>query len=86
MNIMSATRRLTLSSAPAKHGDLGAVDAPWPTTSAPEEWPQLPTETELYILPDGQVVIADLPVELQSLLTHLGRPVPAEIEPSPGHD
>ena len=27
-----------------------------------EAWPALPTETDIYILPDGRVVIADLPV------------------------
>jgi hypothetical protein len=35
-------------------------------------WPVLPTETEIYLLPDGQVVIADLPVELADLVTELG--------------
>jgi len=35
-------------------------------------WPLLPTETEIYILPDGRVVIADLPVELTGLLAQLG--------------
>lgn len=33
---------------------------------------ELPVETEIYILPDGQIVIADLPAELQPLLEHLG--------------
>jgi hypothetical protein len=31
----------------------------------------MPTETEVYILPDGQVVIADLPAELAARLKHL---------------
>lgn len=35
-------------------------------------WPMLPTETEIYILPDGRVVIADLPVELAPVLAELG--------------
>ena len=34
-------------------------------------WPALPTETEIYILPDGQIVIADLPTELAESLAHL---------------
>ncbi len=38
---------------------------------APEAWPTLPVETEIYILPDGQVVIADLPAELTALLSVL---------------
>ena len=32
----------------------------------------MPTETEIYILPDGQVVIADLPAELSDLVVQLG--------------
>lgn len=43
--------------------------APEPQGAA---WPLLPTETEIYILPDGRVVIADLPAELAGLLTQLG--------------
>ena len=31
-----------------------------------------PTETEIYILPDGQVVFADLPAELIDLAENLG--------------
>jgi len=37
------------------------------------DWPALPTETEIYILPDGRVVIADLPVELAALLAQLAQ-------------
>ena len=33
---------------------------------------ELPVETEIYILPNGQIVIADLPAELQPLLEHIG--------------
>lgn len=42
-------------------------------------WPALPTETEIYILPDGRVVIADLPAELAALLAALGEPEPCAI-------
>lgn len=35
-------------------------------------WPLLPTETEIYILPNGRVVIADLPAELAEMLAQLG--------------
>ena len=35
-------------------------------------WPLIPTETEIYILPDGRVVIADLPAELAEMLAQLG--------------
>jgi hypothetical protein len=45
------------------------------------EWPSLPTETDIYILPDGRVVIADLPAELVSLAVALGAVEPCEIGP-----
>lgn len=38
---------------------------------SPLDWPALPTETEIYILPDGEIVVADLPVELMGLVAHL---------------
>ncbi len=38
----------------------------------PQSWPLLPVETEIYILPDGRVVVADLPAELAPLLAALG--------------
>lgn len=31
-----------------------------------------PTETEIYILPDGRVVVADLPTELSALAERVG--------------
>ncbi len=43
--------------------DIAAVDALWPL---------LPTETEIYLLPDGRVVIADMPVELADMVAQLG--------------
>lgn len=46
-----------------------------------ERFPALPTETEIYILPDGRVVIADLPVELASLAANLGVPEYCAIDP-----
>ena len=42
-------------------------------------WPAMPTETEIYILPDGRVVIADLPIELAALFAELGAAEPCEI-------
>lgn len=40
--------------------------------SEPEEaWPTLPTETEIYILPNGEIVVADLPAELAAHLNIL---------------
>lgn len=51
------------------------------STLAPSEddaqpWPLLPVETEIYILPDGRVVVADLPAELTPLLAALGITTP----------
>ena len=43
--------------------DLAAID---------ELWPLLPIETEIYLLPDGRVVIADMPVELADMVVQLG--------------
>ena len=45
------------------------------------DWPLLPTETEIYILPDGRVVIADLPAELAALAVTLGAPEACEVPP-----
>ena len=42
------------------------------TDTAAEAWPQLPTETEIYILPSGEVVVADLPAELAALVAQIG--------------
>ena len=36
-------------------------------------WPALPTETEIYILPNGEIVVADLPAELAASLSELTR-------------
>jgi hypothetical protein len=49
-------------------------------TAEPAAWPGLPTETEIYILPDGRVVIADLPIELVPLALTLGALEACEIE------
>ena len=68
------------------------------STLAPSElevplWPLLPVETEIYILPDGRVVVADLPAELASLLAALGISAPSPLtdlattdEPDPTHE
>lgn len=47
----------------------------------PDDWPLLPTETDIYILPDGQVVIADLPAELADLADRLGDTGPGAVTP-----
>ncbi|HRA65984.1 MAG: hypothetical protein WAU00_13905 [Caldilinea sp.] len=38
-----------------------------------------PVETDIYILPDGRVVVADLPAELADRLARLGHVEPCEI-------
>ena len=48
------------------------------TPEASSEWPALPTETEIYILPNGEIVVADLPVELAAQLTRLTRHEPQQ--------
>ncbi len=40
-----------------------------------------PTETEIYILADGRVIVADLPAELTALVEQLGEAEPCEIAP-----
>lgn len=45
-------------------------------------FPTLPTETEIYILPDGRVVVADLPAELADLVASLGAPEACAVEPA----
>lgn len=55
---------------------------PEQTPADPGAWPVLPTETEIYILPDGRVIVADLPAELVPMLTELGVAAPF----GPDHD
>ncbi len=45
--------------------------------------PLFPTETEIYLLPDGQVVVADLPAELARALARLGSVEPCDAAPAP---
>lgn len=55
---------------------------PEPVSSDAEAFPGFPTETEIYILPDGQVVVADLPAELAPLLAALLPPAAPPNAPS----
>lgn len=43
--------------------------------------PRLPTETEIYILPDGRIVIADLPFELTGAVADLGVTEACQVSP-----
>jgi hypothetical protein len=47
-------------------------------TLAAAGWPALPTETEIYILPNGEIIVADLPQELAVRLAHLLAPPPLD--------
>ncbi|MEZ4676125.1 MAG: hypothetical protein R2932_18020 [Caldilineaceae bacterium] len=49
--------------------------------STAEVWSAMPTETEIYLLPDGRVVIADLPIELADLVQALGMVDPVAMLP-----
>jgi hypothetical protein len=67
----------------APEGDNPVTALPPPTSAGNQEslddFPLLPTETEIYILPDGRVVVADLPVELAAILSSLGVTEPCEV-------
>jgi hypothetical protein len=67
---------VSTSPSPTAEAEHVANSAQWSA-----EWPALPTETEIYILPDGRVVIADLPAELASLAAALGAAEACEIAP-----
>ncbi len=56
----------SMSARPERTGEAGNSEE----TLAP--FLALPTETEIYILPDGRVIVADLPVELTPLTDALG--------------
>ncbi len=59
--------------------DEGAL-APAAAQDTGADSPQLfPTETEIYLLPDGRVVIADLPAELADALARLGSVEPCAL-------
>lgn len=53
-----------------------------PAAQPGSDWPLLPTETEIYLLPDGRVVVADLPLELAALAAALGVVEPCAIAPA----
>ncbi len=66
---MSKGKASTLPSV-SKEDDSAACE---PGDSQPDEEPIFPAETEIYILPNGQVVIADMPAELAHLPAAIGR-------------
>lgn len=69
-----------------------SVSAAAMSDAAPVSPPAFPTETEIYILPDGRVVVADLPAELVALIAALGQgersavTIPPQEEHSPEPD
>ena len=54
---------------------------PAPAGMPDDGWAALPTETDIYLLPDGRVVIADLPAELAALARALGPAEPCAVIP-----
>lgn len=62
---------MSMSPSPADAAHIDAVP--------PDAWPPLPVETDIYILPDGRVIVADLPQELAARLANLGHVEPCEI-------
>jgi hypothetical protein len=44
--------------------------------------PLFPTETEIYLLPDGCVVVADLPAELAAAFAQLGNVEACAVAPA----
>lgn len=68
---------MSTSTSPASEpGAAGGSSSPAPFA--------LPVETDIYILPDGRVVVADLPAELAPLVAELGAVEPCEIGPDGG--
>lgn len=86
MSTTHRTEKPTSTSATTEPGARAHRAAP-PRSPAPPDpnsagdWPPLPTETEIYILPGGQVIFADLPAELAALAAELGRIQPCAVEP-----
>jgi hypothetical protein len=75
-----ATSELTASEKQSNADSLpnkAALDHHSPPT---EETGLFPTETEIYILPDGRVIFADLPAEMADLATQLGSVEPSAVE------
>lgn len=61
-----------------------AQSASQTNVDAADAWPLLPTETEIYLLPTGEVVVADLPAELATLMAQLANEGAPEAILSPG--
>jgi hypothetical protein len=43
-----------------------------PDTVSPSAETLFPTETEIYLLPSGEVIVADLPAELDAAISTIG--------------
>jgi len=52
--------------------DADGRQAHFAASRAEDAFPVLPTEAEIYILPDGRVIVADLPAELAAMVEELG--------------
>lgn len=68
---MADPRLLAAQTAPVPRSETEDPRGLCPMTETATEWPAMPIETEIYLLPDGRVVIADMPVELTELIIAL---------------
>jgi hypothetical protein len=78
MKTASMSRLPTTETAPNADGPSATAANATGSEQLGTAWP---TETEIYILPDGRVVIADLPAELAAAAAALGAVEACEIEP-----
>ena len=74
------TSELTASEEQSNTEPLRPEDVSDHHTSPTEEMGIFPTETEIYILPDGRVIFAYLPAERADLAAQLGSIEPSAVE------
>jgi hypothetical protein len=75
-----ATNELTASEKQSNADSLPNKAAPDHHSPPTEETALFPIETEIYILPDGRVIFADLPAEMADLASQLGSMEPSAVE------
>jgi hypothetical protein len=80
--VLNEHKREAISRSPATCNLQTCRPANLPSSTIPQSTLDLlfPTETEIYILPDGQVLFADLPAELAELAAQLGSVLPCAVE------
>jgi hypothetical protein len=86
MNRMETPKSILAASESTASEEQSNTKSLWPEavpdhhTLPTEETALFPTETEIYILPDGRVIFADLPAEMADLATQLGSVEPSAVE------